>query len=99
MDVFCARERQCFVWDSEKAQSNLTKHGVSFEDGVDVFTDPFAVFEDATVAEEQREAAIGIDLVRRLLYLVHVVREDDCIRLISARVATGPERRRYEEFS
>ncbi len=32
-----------FEWDEEKAQANLRKHGVSFEDAIQVFADPFAM--------------------------------------------------------
>jgi uncharacterized DUF497 family protein len=31
------------LWDSAKAQSNLRKHGVAFDDAIAVFTDPFAM--------------------------------------------------------
>ena len=31
-----------FVWDARKAQSNLTKHGVSFEEAQTAFYDPNA---------------------------------------------------------
>ncbi|MBK1617619.1 hypothetical protein CKO42_03950 [Lamprobacter modestohalophilus] len=29
-----------FEWDSAKAASNLRKHGVDFNDAIDVFKDP-----------------------------------------------------------
>jgi hypothetical protein len=29
-----------FEWDDEKAESNLNKHGVSFEEGATIFNDP-----------------------------------------------------------
>jgi uncharacterized DUF497 family protein len=32
-----------FEWDPAKAASNLTKHGVSFEEALTVFTDPRAL--------------------------------------------------------
>ena len=95
MDVFVTRDEQCFVWDSEKAKANRKKHGVSF----DAILDPYAVFEDASVPHEQRQAAIGSDLVRRLLYVVHLERDGGCLRLISARLANGREVRRYEEYA
>lgn len=31
-----------FEWDAEKANSNLAKHGVSFEEASTVFGDPLA---------------------------------------------------------
>jgi len=35
-----------FEWDSDKATSNLAKHGVSFAEAATVFADPFAVYLD-----------------------------------------------------
>ena len=35
-----------FEWDSEKAASNLVKHGVSFPEATTVFADPLAVYLD-----------------------------------------------------
>ena len=32
-----------FEWDSDKAASNLLKHGVSFEEAANVFEDVFAL--------------------------------------------------------
>ena len=32
-----------FEWDSEKAASNLRKHGTSFDEAVTVFSDPLAL--------------------------------------------------------
>jgi hypothetical protein len=46
-----------FEWDADKAAANLTKHGVSFEEGLTVFSDPSArIFDDADhSSEEARE--------------------------------------------
>jgi hypothetical protein len=36
-----------FEWDSQKAISNIKKHGVSFEEAKTVFSDPIAyIFDD-----------------------------------------------------
>ena len=35
-----------FEWDSDKAASNLRKHGVSFPEAATVFADPLAVYLD-----------------------------------------------------
>jgi len=50
------------------------------------------------VNDESREAAIGMDVTRRLLFVVHLLREDDCLRIISARMATATERKAYEDY-
>jgi uncharacterized DUF497 family protein len=62
----------------------------------EVFLDQLARYEDASPQEEARQACIGLTTDYQLLYVVHVVREGDVLRLISARVAEPAERRRYE---
>ena len=32
-----------FEWDEEKAKTNFKKHGVSFEEAITVFLDPFSI--------------------------------------------------------
>ncbi len=59
-----------FEWDSDKAASNLTKHGVSFFEGATVFADPFAVYLDDG-SETGPMVVIGSSLRERVLYVVH----------------------------
>ena len=83
-----------FEWDSDKAASNLTKHGVSFSEAATVFADPFAVYLDDG-SGKGRMVVIGTSLRERVLFVVHVERgERD--RIISARRATPGEREVYE---
>lgn len=85
-----------FEWNAEKASLNLKNHKVSFETAVEVFFDPLLQVEDAgTVESEPREAVVGLTLSWKLLYVVYIMR-DEILRLISARLATNEERRRYE---
>ena len=97
MDLHFLFHGQRFVWDSEKASSNAGKHGVSFEVACQVFFDPFIRIEDASIGEEQRDAAIGLTEDWAVLFVVHLQREGETIRIISARPATAQERRRYED--
>jgi uncharacterized protein len=86
-----------FEWDSEKANTNLSKHGVSFKAACEVFSDPFfRVIDDESVGAELREAVIGMTVDWRLLYVVFVMREET-VRLISARPVTTIERKQYED--
>jgi uncharacterized protein len=83
-------------WDPNKATSNLKKHGIRFSDAEMVLSDPNALsLEDEEAEGEQRFIAIGLDHLWSLLVVVYTYRGND-IRLISARPATGPERRKYE---
>jgi len=97
MDLHFLYHGQRFVWDSEKASFNVSKHGVSFEDACQVFFDRFIHIEDASVDEENRDAAIGMTEDWMLLLVVHIQREGGTIRIISARPATAQERRSYED--
>lgn len=87
-----------FDWDSRKAASNEEKHGVTFEEARTVFDNPLAViFDDEThSAEEARELIIGHSQRNRIL-IISFVERSEAIRIISARPATGKERRNYEE--
>jgi len=86
-----------FVWDRAKAQRNLSKHGVTFEQAAEVFFDPFLRVTDASADEEARDAVVGMDETWNLLYVVHVVIEQSRIRIVSARKATRRERQWYED--
>jgi len=87
-----------FEWDPRKAKHNIQDHGVSFEEASTVFSDPLSsTISDPLHSEyEERFVIIGESNRRRLLVVVHTDRGDK-IRLISARVATSHERKKYEE--
>ena len=97
MDVFSTLDGQLFVWDGEKAAQNVTRHGVRFERARETLLDPLARYEDASPDNEARQACIGLTTGYELLYVVHVVRERDTLRLIPARHAELAERKRYED--
>jgi hypothetical protein len=86
------------TWDPRKAAANLKKHRVSFEEASTVLADPLAITgadPDHSVGEV-RWITFGLSNRRRLLAVSHT-EGDEIIRIISARAATRPERRLYEE--
>jgi len=85
-----------FEWDPRKAAANKRKHGVSFDEAASSFEDEYARYYP-DLEHEDRFVLIGMSRDHRLVYTVHAELADDCIRIISARLATRPERRRYEE--
>ncbi len=85
-----------FIWDPKKAQINVDSHGVTFEQAAETFFDPFLRIVDASPEEEVRDAAIGMDVRWNLLFVVHILIEDEHIRIISARKATRSEKVLYE---
>lgn len=86
-----------FVWNDEKARVNPINHdGVTFHQATEAFFDPFLVVVDASRNDEARDAVIRLDRRWNLLYAVYIERENDTIRIISARKATRKEREYYE---
>lgn len=86
-----------FEWDDAKAAANFQKHGVSFDEATEVFYDPNALedYDPGHSDEEARFFIIGLSS-RRLLYVVHLERQGDVLRVISARRASKLERKDYE---
>lgn len=87
-----------FEWDARKAAANLRKHGVSFDEAVTAFGDPLSTLlpdPDHAIGEE-RHLVLGISSHGRLIVVAFAERPPRT-RIISARLATGRERRDYEE--
>ena len=87
-----------FEWDAAKAASNLSKHGVSFEEAVTVFDDPLSttVIDPDHSLREERLVIFGQSSDGRILAVMHSERGER-VRVISAREATHTERDAYEE--
>jgi len=87
-----------FEWDEKKADENLRKHGVSFDEAKTVFNDPFSVtiYDPDHSSDEQRYIDIGLSSKGRLIVVSYCER-GETIRLISSREATRKEQRDYEE--
>ena len=87
-----------FEWDANKADSNLSKHGVSFDEAATVFDDPLYLdfFDPDHSYSEYRYIIIGRSSDKRLLF-VSYTEHGETVRLISAREATRRERKDYEE--
>lgn len=90
-----------FEWDENKNRENRKKHGVSFEIAMEVFDDPFCLTsQDRIVEGEERFWTLGRVEDLNILVFVHTVmdeKDEQVIRIISARKATPRERAFYEE--
>jgi uncharacterized DUF497 family protein len=90
-----------FEWDEEKAHRNILKHGISFDQAITAFDDPFALIapdEKHSSEGEIREWLIG-ESDDGVLVVVFTRRwRGQICRIISARRANRRERKRYEEF-
>ena len=87
-----------FKWDPRKAESNLRKHGVGFDEASTVFGDPFALLmpDPDHSLEEVRYILLGMSNRAKLLVVSFADRPPHT-RLISARYAMRRERMKYEE--
>lgn len=87
-----------FEWDDDKAESNLRKHEVGFDEAQTVFTDALSITipDPAHSASEERWIIMGMSAGKRLLIVSYTERRGR-IRLITARKATRTERKQYEE--
>lgn len=85
-------------WHSPKAESNIKKHrGLTFDEAVEVFSDPFALEEfdeDNSTENEFRYRIIG-RIKRQVVIVVVYTPRNGNIRVISARYASAKERQVY----
>ncbi len=83
-------------WDDAKNLANQTKHGVSFNEASELFAsgDYLEVFDTAHSELEERFIAIG-PIDRGIVLVVWTERDEETIRIISARFATKREQRLY----
>lgn len=90
-----------FVWDPKKAEKNLKKHKIAFEEAKTVFTDPNArmIFDPEHSTDEDGFILLGISSGLKLLVVCHCYLEKDMIiRIISARKANKQEQKQYGSF-
>ena len=87
-----------FEWDHQKPAVNAQKHGVTFQEAVEVFADD----RSSTVADpdhsvgEARFVIFGKTIGSRFV-VVSFTERGDRIRIINARPMTPTERRAYEQ--
>jgi len=88
-----------YLWNDRKAQVNLNLHHVGFDEAATVFQDPHAVmmYDEDHSEDETREIILGYSNKQRLLFVSFTERKPKEIRLISARLATRTERKKYED--
>jgi uncharacterized DUF497 family protein len=87
-----------FVWDEQKNESNIRKHGLDFSDAWRIFIGPVLVArDDREDYGEERWIGIGL-LDARAVVIVFSERDDGSIRVISLRRTLRYERERFEEY-
>ena len=89
-----------FEWDPNKNETNIKKHGLSFETAKEVFYDELAIlFDDPDHSDdEERFLIIGETKTEQICIVSHCYRDsENIIRIISARRATKMEQRAYRD--
>ncbi len=87
-----------FEWDETKHSLNKRKHRLSFTEAQTVFTDEKGLLLDDPdhSHDEARFIFLGLSSNLRLLVVSHTYRKDDeMIRIISARKAARSEQEQY----
>jgi hypothetical protein len=85
-----------FDWNETKRRQNLEKHGIDFARAIRIFAgSPVIITSVKPGSDKERSIAYG-DLHGVLVAVVFTMR-DEVFWIISARVASRSERRRYGE--
>ena len=87
-----------FSWDPIKARLNFIKHKIKFEEAQSVFYDENALLiadPDHSKENENRFLILGLSTNLHLLVVCHCYKDNDTIRIISARKATKNEAKQY----
>ncbi|NOT12012.1 MAG: BrnT family toxin [Methylococcaceae bacterium] len=87
-----------FEWDKTKADTNQSKHGVSFLEATEVFSDEHSscVRDPDHSYDEERYLLFGVSSKGNHL-VVSFTERLEAIRIISARQMTRQERNAYEQ--
>ena len=91
-----------FEWDDTKNITNQDKHGVSFEEAIEVFDDALQIskLDHRFNYFEERWITIGTTKKEHILVVANLFFSDEgeeIIRIISARKANNSERKTYEK--
>jgi uncharacterized DUF497 family protein len=87
-----------FEWDEAKNLENIRNHKISFTDVPQMFEGSMLIELDARIDYgEDRWIGIGF-LQNGVAVIVWTERQNDVIRIISARRANRYERKRFEQY-
>lgn len=88
-----------FEWHEEKNQSNFEKHGISFDEALEIFSYPEDLIhlDSGLVKGEIRDTYIGL-AGGSIVIVVIATQRGENLRLISARIASRKERKVFYEY-
>lgn len=88
------------VWDEAKNRANEKKHGLSFREARALLVsgiDHLEIYDEQHSDDEERFISIG-PIARGIVLVVWTERDEDTIRIISARFAKKREATLYREY-
>ena len=90
-----------YEWDQHKNFANQRKHGISFDEAIEIFDDPLhvSILDEKYSYFEERWISVGNTKNISIIVVVNLFFSDEgeeVIRVISAREATNNERKKYE---
>lgn len=86
-----------FDWDEDKNSENIRNHGIDFNDVIEIFNGPMIVnIDDRVDYGEERMIGVGF-LTNIIAIVVFIEKDDDIIRIISARKANKHERKIFKK--
>jgi uncharacterized DUF497 family protein len=87
-----------FEWDEVKVRTNQRKHGVSFLEATEVFSDEYSscVHDPDHSHDEERYLLFGVSLKGNYL-VASFTERSETVRIISARQMIRQERTAYEQ--
>lgn len=92
LEIYDHESLSGFDWDKRKSESNVVKHGIDFEEAIEVFYGPIFL-RRSDRNDEERWIAVGHSETR--LIAVVFARRADVVRIISARRARKNEEIAY----
>lgn len=88
-----------FEWDFDKNVKNKAKHGLSFEQILPVFDDPYFLERyNSAHSSEAEDRYFGLGCVQGVIVVATAYTENKRIRIISARLASPKEEEVYNEY-
>lgn len=94
----CYNDRMEYLWDEQKNEINVEKHGIDFADAHQVFQMPLLTkLDDRFDYGEDRWVGLGL-LNNRVVNIVYREPGEEIRRIISLRKALPHERKYYEQF-
>lgn len=88
-----------FEWDEEKNKANIENHGMSFEEILPMFDDPlFWEQYDSEHSKVDETRYFGTAKINGFAVVVSSYTERERTRIISARISTPQEEKKYEEW-